>query len=114
MNICLEYFWIFQKHLDTVNYKILYEKLEFYGIRGIAPEWIKNYLTGRTHYVYFGDEADLLPVTCGVSQVSILGPLLFLTYVYKMIFVMYRMFCTHYSLLMSLPMKKIWMTLLPK
>ena len=72
----------FSKAFDTVNYEIFFEKLEFYGIRGTALEWIKNYLTERKQYVFFNDKAsDLLPITCGVPQGSILGPLLFLAYV---------------------------------
>ena len=32
---------------DTVDHSLLLQKLEFYGIREIALEWVKNYITKR-------------------------------------------------------------------
>ena len=42
--ISLAIFIDLKKAFDTVNYKILLEKLEFYGIRNTELYWFKNYL----------------------------------------------------------------------
>ena len=68
-----------KKAFDTVPHDILLKKLYAYGIRGIALKLMKSYLTDRTQYViYDGMQSTTLPISCGVPQGSILGPLLFI------------------------------------
>ncbi len=67
-----------KKAFDTINHTILIEKLNHYGIRGVASNWIENYLCNITQYVSYNDvQSDYKSVVCGIPQGSILGPLLF-------------------------------------
>ena len=53
-----------------------------YGIRGLANDWFKNYLSCRQQYVDIdGITSHQVKIQIGVPQGSILGPLLFLLYV---------------------------------
>ena len=73
------------KAFGTVDHSILINKLHYYGIRGIALDWFKSYLSDRKQFVtYNGTNSEMKCVTCGVPQGSILGPLLFTLYVNDM------------------------------
>ena len=70
------------KAFDVISHKILLQKLNNYGIRGIANKWFENYLSQRTQYVEFDNcRSSMKDIKCGVPQGSILGPLLYLIYV---------------------------------
>ena len=71
-----------RKAFDTVNHDILLDKLECCGIRGILISFFRSYLTNRRQYTLVnGIKSDFGYVNCGVSQGSVLGPLLFLLYI---------------------------------
>ena len=81
-------FYDLSKAFDCIDHEILLEKLHYYGIRGVALDLIKSYLSNRYQYVELvthdikGKESKTisrrLNNTCGVPQGSIVGPLFFI------------------------------------
>ena len=63
---------------DTMNHQILLSTLSGLGVSGSAHSWITFYLAGHSYQVTWRGSVSAPPTfTTGVSQDSVLGPLLF-------------------------------------
>ena len=70
------------KAFDTLDHKILLQKLKHYGIRGVALKLFESYLSNRKQCVVLNNyTSSTKNISFGVPQGSILGPLLFILYV---------------------------------
>ncbi len=81
--IIIDIFLDLSKAFDTIDQTILLHKLKYYGLEQSTLRLIESYLKNWKQYTEIEEsKSEILPLTIGVPQRSILEPLIFIIYIY--------------------------------
>ena len=79
---CAALFVDLSKAFDTVDHTLLVQRLKEIGFDFNILTWFQSYLNGRSQCVKLGQtKSNFLPLTKGVPQGSVLGPILSTLYI---------------------------------
>ena len=106
---------VFSSTFYTIDHTTLVHRLHTdFGFTDTVLQWLSSYLNDRTHYVSLSNHcSDFAPVHSGVLQGSVIGPMLFTTYIKPMSAIIDSHSIIHHSfaddlqLQMSAPQKRI-------
>lgn len=99
------------KAFDCVHHDLLLAKMKYLGFSDSAIKWFRSYLGNRCHRVYVSDQlySEWVYIITGVPQGSVLGPLLFLVYIFDLPMVLssclYHMYADDIQLYVHFPIE---------
>ena len=72
---------LIKKAFNCIDHDILYSKMDSAGFGPLVIQWFKSYLKRTQQVGINGKLSDIVPVSKGIAQGTVLGPILFIFYI---------------------------------